>query len=326
MAVFSTNQTRQFYVVTNGTGAPSEMTSAGHGYFFVEGDVGKGYYFKYVGADGTVMRSDIIKNVKYAIHTPCSKMRRTTKAVGIKSEGDVVVGQPHLIKVTFKNFVGLSDEYTTSVMADFTPKTTSKELLFKNLAITLAKSLSKFVTPLAEVRLIQSEIDTDASSGTAITAATTLKDLEGMNAVYGIAITAAKQPHTVGTGTTDLVDFDVTLAPVTVNGMDAPWGEVITNHYTGHMIKNGEVVADMENFYMKERGDQYGNVGWPNVVPTMYLADPTKEYDIFDIHYSYIGDNESCQASEKTLTVAIESSLGSAIANAESALGSILYA
>jgi hypothetical protein len=323
MAVFSTNQTRQFYVVTNGTGADNELTSAGQGYFSVERKDAEDYHFKYVGADGTVMRSDIIKNVKYAKHTPCSKMRRDTKAVGIKSEDDVAVGQPHLIKVTFKNFIGLSDEYTTSVMADFTPKTNSKELLYKNLAITLAKSLSKFETPLAEVYLLNSEIDSLATSGIPVTAATTLKDLEGT--VYGIAIVAAKQPHVVGTGTNDLVDFDVTLTPVTVNGMNAPWGEVITDFYYGHPVKNGEVVADMENFYMKERGDQYGNVGWPNIVPTMYLADPTKEYDIFDIHYSYIGDNESCQASEKTLTVAIESSLGSAIAAAKTALGSIIH-
>lgn len=321
MAVFSTNQTRQFYVVTKESYNDPNITLAGQGYFSgVNTDKDK--YFKYVGADGTVMRSDLVKNVKYVSRAHAISMRRTTKAVGIKSEDDVAIGQPHLIKVTFKNFIGLSDEYTTSVMADFTPKTNSKELLYKNLAITLAKSLSKFVTPLADVYLLTSEIDSVASSGIAVTAATTLKDLEG-NTVYGIAIVAAKQPHTVGTGTTDLVDFDVTLAPVTVNGMDAPWGEVITDFYDGYTVKNGEVVADMENFYMKERGDQYGNVGWPNVVPTMYLADPTKEYDIFDIQYAYIGSNESCQASEKTLTIAVESSLGTEIKNIHAKLGSL---
>ncbi len=31
------------------------------------------------------------------------------------------------------------------------------------------------------------------------------------------------------------------------------------------------------------------------------MVDPTKEYDYVQIHYSYIGSNESCQKSEKDL-------------------------
>ena len=60
----------------------------------------------------------------------------------------------------------------------------------------------------------------------------------------------------------------------------------------------------MEYFYAKERGDQYGNIGWPNVVKTTYAADPEVAYDVIDIHYSYVGPNESVQKSEKDLTIA----------------------
>lgn len=62
----------------------------------------------------------------------------------------------------------------------------------------------------------------------------------------------------------------------------------------------------MEYFYAKERGDQYGNIGWPNVVKTTYVADPelASGYDVIDIHYSYVGANESVQMSEKDVTIA----------------------
>jgi hypothetical protein len=72
---------------------------------------------------------------------------------------------------------------------------------------------------------------------------------------------------------------------------------------TAALIGHGEILADLEYFCMGERGDIYRNVGWPNVIPTTYLVDPTKTYDVIDIHYSYTGSNESVQKSEKDLTV-----------------------
>jgi hypothetical protein len=32
-------------------------------------------------------------------------------------------------------------------------------------------------------------------------------------------------------------------------------------------------------------------------------VDETKTYDVIDIHYAYVGSNESVQKSEKTLTI-----------------------
>lgn len=69
------------------------------------------------------------------------------------------------------------------------------------------------------------------------------------------------------------------------------------------VIGNGQKIADMEYFYMKERGDQYGNIGWPDVVKTTYLVNPSQEYSVIDIHYSYVGHNESVQMSEKDITI-----------------------
>lgn len=56
---------------------------------------------------------------------------------------------------------------------------------------------------------------------------------------------------------------------------------------------------------MGERGDIYRNMGFPNVIPTTYLVDPTLEYNVVDIHYAYTGGNEEVQKSEKDITVVI---------------------
>ncbi len=61
----------------------------------------------------------------------------------------------------------------------------------------------------------------------------------------------------------------------------------------------------MEYFYMGERGDQYRNIGWPNVISTKYLVDPTAEYNTIDLHYAYQGSAEDIQKSEKDITLAI---------------------
>ena len=56
---------------------------------------------------------------------------------------------------------------------------------------------------------------------------------------------------------------------------------------------------------MGERGDQYRNMGWPNVIPTKYLVDPSKEYDVLNIHYFYQGDGISVQKSEKDIQIVV---------------------
>jgi hypothetical protein len=58
---------------------------------------------------------------------------------------------------------------------------------------------------------------------------------------------------------------------------------------------------------MGERGDQYKNYGWPNVIPTKYMVDPTDKdgYDVINIHYSYVGSNESVQKSEKDIFIVV---------------------
>ena len=46
-------------------------------------------------------------------------------------------------------------------------------------------------------------------------------------------------------------------------------------------------------------------MGWPNVIPTKYLVDPSKKYDVLNIHYFYKGDGISVQKSEKDIQIVV---------------------
>ena len=68
-------------------------------------------------------------------------------------------------------------------------------------------------------------------------------------------------------------------------------------------LKNGKITADLEYHLMGERGDQYRNVGFPYVINTTYLVNPTLEYSYVDIHFYWAGYNEAVQKSERDLTL-----------------------
>ena len=55
---------------------------------------------------------------------------------------------------------------------------------------------------------------------------------------------------------------------------------------------------------MGARGDHYRMMGYPNVIKTKYLVDPTAKYDTLNIHYAFTDSNEGIQKSEKDITIA----------------------
>ena len=98
------------------------------------------------------------------------------------------------------------------------------------------------------------------------------------------------------------VQFEVQPTTITFEGDELIWGKVEDTDPSG-TIKNGQKIADLEYFCMGERGDVYRGAGYPNNIVTKYLVDPSKEYHVFDIHYAYVGSNESAQKSEKDITI-----------------------
>lgn len=300
MATFSVNQVRQLYVAT-AFKTPHVLASNAAGSIAVKNDTAKSHlYFEYKGADN-LMRSDLIdtKNILYAKATDATAMAHDLKSVTIALDSNVnggapVAGQDYILRIAFKQYVGMSDEdqYFKYGMVHAYAGMDASEF-YKVLAVSLAKNFSREVVPLIKI-----EIKT-ASATTEVTPTTKVADLT--DTYTGVVITEVEQPWRLGVMAQTPVYFTVQSVPVTVNGDERYWATLTES--TSGSIGNGKTIADLEYFCMGERGDMYRQVGWPHNIPTTYLVDPAKAYCVFDIHYAYVGSNESVQKSEKTITI-----------------------
>ena len=116
MATFSVNQVRQLYVATAAKEAPV-LASDAKGTIAVKADTAKTHlYFQYKGADN-LMRSDLIdmKDILSAKATDGATLAYKLKKVTIKLNATVnggipVSGQDYILRIAFKQYVGMSDE------------------------------------------------------------------------------------------------------------------------------------------------------------------------------------------------------------------------
>lgn len=118
----------------------------------------------------------------------------------------------------------------------------------------------------------------------------------------GIIIEEAEQPWVLGMMPQAFIPFTPQFLTITVNGEDRLWG-VATVVTPTNTVPDGHLIADLEYFCMGARGDIYRGMGYPNIIKTTYLVDPSAVYDVLDIHYFSTGSNESVQKSEKTITL-----------------------
>lgn len=304
MAVFSVNQVRQLYVVNAVKSAATELKTPGDAYV-VSSDKTGGLYFQYVGALGDTMRSDLIKvdYIKNANIVASEDMAYKLKYQDVVLDttvngGAPVAGQDYLLRVNFREYVGISPEYQTNrygmvhavsgmVASDF----------YKQMAISLAKNLSNDVNPLAKVYVKASP------SNKEVTSETTMDDLTSVTAT-GIRIEEVGQPWHLGVMEQGVIPFEVLTPSILVDGDQRLWGTV-TDGVSDTVLPQGQKIADLEWFAMGERGDQYRLIGWPNVIPTKYMVDSAKNYDVLTVHYYFEGHNEAVQKSEKDIQIAL---------------------
>ena len=304
MATFSTNQVRQLYVAKALKTTPVLAGDAA-GSIAVKNDTAKNHlYFEYKGADN-LMRSDLIdiKNILYAKATDADDMAQKLEAVTVTLDSNVnggapVAGQDYILRIVFRQYVGMSDEdqyYKYGMVHAYTGMTASD--FYKKLALSLAKNFSREVVPLVKFVLTNSD-------DKAVPVDATTKE-ESLTETYkALVIDEVEQPWRLGIMEQTPVYFIVQPVPVTVNGDERIWGKVEETDPAG-TINNGKKIADLEYFCMGERGDMYRNIGWPHNIPTTYLVDPTVKYNVIDIHYAYVGSNEGVQKSEKTITLVV---------------------
>ena len=306
---FSTNQTRQLYVAKVLPTDATPVTNAGD--IKVKADTVKSHlYFEYMGAGGQT-RSDLlnIKSISYAKATDAEKLRRPLSKVKIildptVNSGNPVAGQDYILKIAFRNYLSLSEEDQSTkfgMVHAVTGMNTSS--FYKELILSLVNNF----TP-EESTFLKFYIETGGTSATAagtlaeVTKATKPSTLTGN--YTGIVIEEKEQEWILGTYSQRPVNFKVLLGTITSDGDERTWN-VVNKIPSTSFIKNGKTIADMEYFYMGERGDIYRNIGFPNVIPTKYLVDPTVEYNTLDIHFSHQDGGEGVQKSEKDITIVV---------------------
>lgn len=324
MATFSTNQVRQLYVA-EALKEDSVLASDAAGSIAVKNDTAKNHlYFEYKGA-GNLMRSDLIdiKNILYAKATDANAMAHKLKSVTVTLDTNVnngapIAGQDYILRIAFRQYAGMSDEdqyFKYGMVHAYAGMNADK--FYKVLAQSIAKNFSREVVPLIKVEVHSTATKDkggfDAKGYMEVTPST--KDTGAINStnpyydettavvsdIDSIRITEVEQPWRLGIMAQTPVDFTVQPTTVLVNGDDRIWGTVTEG--TNGTVGNGKAIADLEYFCMGERGDIYRGVGFPHNIVTTYLVDPTKTYYTFDIHYAYVGNNESVQKSEKDITI-----------------------
>lgn len=283
---FSSNQVRQFYVVTGGTdGAIQDVKQT------PEGEV----YFVYRGAgDDSMLRSDFIvpSTVTYAKKIEAATMATKMRKISISLATDPIVGQDYVLGINFKNFFSSGDDsqYYKTAVVHATSETSTKAELLKAMKEALDAAFSR-------------------EDG-----ATKLSNPYLNFSVSGekLIIEEKEQPWTRDTMKQRRIYFDVFPSTVYNGTEDVHWAtKVGEKYYTEEdsttTIPNGKAIANMEYFYLGERGDQYRMAGWPNYIPTKYLVDENKAYDVIEIHYAFTDTGVNSYRTEKELTIVVAS-------------------
>ena len=307
MAIYSVNQVRHLYVANKLSTAKVTPGDSAGTIRAVSDEAKNHLYFEFKGATD-LMRSDLIpiNNIMYAKATKAADLRKKATETVVKLDPDVnggapLAGQDYILNINIRQYIGMSDRNQTvkyGAVRAFKGMTASK--FYLQMAKSLALNFSREVAPLLKFYV------TTASAQTEVTASTDITKLTGT--YTGVKITEAEQEWIRGVKAQEPVYYEVSSATIDVDGEELTWATVTKTTVDG--AHNGKDIADLEYFCMGDRGDVYRNIGWPQVINTKYLVDSDTPYDVIDIHYFYVGNNENPQKSEKDITIVVPNANG----------------
>ena len=303
MATFSNDQSRHLYVVKANQAAALSAV----GDVLVGGVNGSEFHIKYQ-SPGGVTRTDIvpIKNITYAKSVIAKPTYLKKVKVALASGYTVVAGKDYLVRIITTGQYDQSPETQYVKYGVFRAVTTTAADLYAGLKNSLIANFSREPHQLFT-------FTSDSN---------------------GVYITENMPPYKLGKIQDSRISFTVLCPDVTdsTNSYDVTWATVSdvtlsdTATLTAREVFNGRKVADMEWFYIGERGDQYRTSGYPNNFDTEYVASTSSKYDFIEIEYFYAGDGEDVQRSKKQLTLALVSDDTIVEPETEYALGTVATA
>lgn len=301
MANFSINQVRHLYVAKALKSGANLLATDAAGSILPKGDTAKTQmYFQYMSPAG-IVRSDLIAvdKIMYAKATGSEDLAHKLTRVLLTLDANVnatpVAGQEYITRIAFRQYIGLGEEDTNQKYGyvKATASMTASDF-YKKMAISIADNVSRDTTPLVTVYLKTADDEELVAPKT--------KEADLTGTYTGIIFEEAVQAWELGTMPQAFIPFTVQPTTVIVDGDEYIWGVVEAQEAT-NQVEDGHNIADLEYFCMGARGDHYRMMGYPNVIKTTYLVDPTAKYDTLDIHYALTESNEGVQKSEKDITI-----------------------
>ena len=297
---FSNNQVRHLFVAADPKASNAALVDLGD--TAVRGVVGEYLYVEHWGPGGVVASDKIyVPNIMYAKLTDGAKLatplHKHTVAVSTATDGQV-----YNLKVTAFHYIGLGEQDQVTRVGTFrAPASSTTSAIAAGLRKALRASLGFMIN--------EDSAEADASAaGNINNYKEQIFTVTGSSANVVISEIApywelGKFP--AGRVTT-IPENAVFLGPIAdASGvLDNKWATVTyaANGTAGDATKK---LADLEYFCMGARGDEYRGMGYPYNLTTQYEVNLANEYDVIDIHYAYVGSNESCQKSEKDLTILV---------------------
>ena len=298
---FSINQVRHLYVAKTLKSGANLLATDAAGSILPKGDTAKTQmYFQYMSPAG-IVRSDLIAvdKIMYAKATGSGDLAHKLTRVLLTLDANVnaapVAGQEYITRIAFRQYIGLSEEDQNFKYGyvKATANMTASDF-YKKMAISIADNVSRDTTPLVTVYLKTSDSETLVAPKT--------KEAALTGTYTGIILEEAVQAWELGTMPQAFIPFTVQPTTVIVDGDEYIWGVVEAQNAT-KKVEDGHNIADLEYLCMGARGDHYRMMGYPNVIKTTYLVDPTAKYDTLDIHYAFTDSNEGAQKSERDITI-----------------------
>lgn len=227
MATFSTNQVRQLYVAK---ALGTVDAAAAVGTIEAKSDTAKSHlYFKHMGNGGQV-RSDLIdiKNIAYAKATDADKMARDLAKYKLSldanvNSGNPIAGQDYIVRIAFRNFVGLSEEdqyFKYGAVHAVTGMTA--EQFYQILLASLEKNMSREASKLLNISLAGVKATVTMTTNTGLVVTANEVGTAGNNLKFAIDdVAAAAEEVTVATAS------GVTTITVSLTAAKKSYADVI---------------------------------------------------------------------------------------------------
>lgn len=234
-------------------------------------------------------RTDIIENILWGKLTKASALATPLKqtVVAFAAGEAVIPGERYVVRVSYPEILGAGVESWATQTAVYTAKDDdAPTAVYTALVAQLAKTLP-------------AQLEAKVADGVVI-----LPKVNTANYKRGI------NPVVVP-------EFAVSTSQVVKKGEESTWA-TITDSKSAASINGSFKLADMEYFALGECGDEYRQMGWPNVIHTEYKINPSDlaNYDVLVVHYGFKGDNANSHLAEKDLVIAGTSAEVLAIAKA----------